>query len=92
MRVEFDRAKDRRNRANHGLSLGLASRLNWDAMLARIDDADDYGEERWIGIAPQGGRLYTLVFTLIDDETSRVVSLRRSTNHEIEHYEKQGQK
>jgi hypothetical protein len=38
-------------------------------MLLQVDDREDYGEERWIGIAPQGGRLYTAVFTMRGDET-----------------------
>jgi uncharacterized DUF497 family protein len=35
-------------------------------------------------------RLYTVVFTMRDDETPRVISLRRATNTEIERYETQG--
>jgi uncharacterized DUF497 family protein len=92
MRIEFDKAKDRRNRAKHGLSLGLAAKLDWDSMLLQVDDREDYGEERWIGIAPQGGRLYTAVFTMRDHGTLRIISLRRATNTEIERYETQGHK
>jgi uncharacterized protein len=92
MRIEFDKAKDRRNRAKHGLSLGFAARLDWDSMLIQVDDKEDYGEERWIGVAPREGRLYTVVFTMRDDELPRIISLRRATNTEIERYETQGHK
>ncbi len=92
MRIEFDEEKGKRNRAKHGLSLGFAGRLDWTAMLARVDDRQNYGEERWVGVAPQGGRLYAVVFTLGEDETVRVISLRRATNREIERYERQGRK
>lgn len=92
MRFEFDRTKDKRNRTKHGLSLGFAERLDWNAMLARVDDREYYGEERWVGVAPQGGRLYTAVFTVLDEETVRMISLRRATNREIEHYERQSRK
>ena len=61
-------------------------------MLLQVDDREDYGEERWIGIAPQGGRLYTAVFTMRDHGTLRIISLRRATNTEIERYETQGDK
>lgn len=56
MRIEFDKAKDRRNRAKNSLSLSFAARLDWDSMLVQVDDREDYGEERWIGVAPQEGR------------------------------------
>ncbi len=90
MEIEFDTAKDRRNRKKHGLSLGFAAELDWDLMHAVTDDSQDYGEERWIGIAPKGNRLYAVVFTVNEeeDETMRVISLRRATNSEIEAYER----
>ncbi len=92
MEVEFDKAKDRRNRAKHGLSLTFARNLDWDSMVVALDDRQDYGEERWIGVAPRGGRLYTVVFTMRDEEIPRIISLRRATNSEIEHYEAQSGK
>jgi uncharacterized DUF497 family protein len=61
-------------------------------MLLQVDDREDYGEERWVGIAPQGGRLYTAVFTMRDHGTLRIISLRRAANTEIERYETQGHK
>ena len=90
MRIDFNAVKDQRNRVKHGLSLRLAAKLDWDAMLARLDDSEEYGEERWLGIAPYAGRLYTVVFTVRDEEQARVISLRRATNREIESYESQG--
>jgi uncharacterized DUF497 family protein len=36
MEIEFDPAKDRRNRKKHGLSLGFAAELDWDAMLYAV--------------------------------------------------------
>ena len=38
MRIEFDTAKDASNRARHGVSLGLARELDWDAALVWVDD------------------------------------------------------
>jgi uncharacterized protein len=93
MRIEFDAAKDKRNRKKHGLSLGFATELDWDSMQVEPDDSQDYGEERWIGIAPKGNRLYTVVFTVRDeadsaDEVIRPISLRRASNSEVEIYER----
>ncbi|MGH8289332.1 MAG: BrnT family toxin [Steroidobacteraceae bacterium] len=91
MRIEYDPAKDASNRAQHGISLAAAERLDWDAMLMQVDDAENYGEERWIGIAPKGNGLYTTVYTVRGEDIMRIVSLRRATNAEIERYERQGQ-
>ena len=33
-------------RAKHYLSLTFATKLDWDAMVAQVDDGEDYGEER----------------------------------------------
>ena len=51
MKIEFDPAKDSRNRKKHGLSLEFAEELDWDAMVMEPDDSQDYGEERWLGTA-----------------------------------------
>lgn len=92
MEIEFDPTKDAANRKKHGVSLDLARELDWNAMLITEDDATDYGEERWTGIAPKGDRLYTLVYTERGAETMRVISLRHATNPEIRRYEQQGRK
>jgi uncharacterized protein len=87
MEIEFDPWKSRRNRKKHGLSLGEARRLDWDSMIAWVDDSQGYGEERWVGIAPLGvGPLHTVVFTEIDYERARIISLRPSTSQEIRTY------
>jgi uncharacterized protein len=61
-------------------------------MLMKPDDSQDYGEERWLGIAPAGDKLYYVVFTVSDEETIRNISLRRATNSEVRRYETQGHK
>jgi uncharacterized DUF497 family protein len=87
MEVKFSPAKDRGNRHKHGLSLKKAEWLDWDEMIAWIDDSQDYGEERWTGIAPLGrDLLHTVVFVEMDEAIARVISLRRSTNQEIQTY------
>ena len=37
MEFEFDLAKDESNQEKHGLSLALASELDWDAALVWVD-------------------------------------------------------
>lgn len=58
MRIEYDPAKDASNQSNHGVSLALASELNWDAALVWVDSRYEYDEVRMIALAPQTNVLY----------------------------------
>ena len=85
MDFEFDSAKDKLNRAQHGLSLSFAKRLVWDEALVRVDDRYEYDEIRMIGLVPQGNDLYYVAF--VDrGEVRRVISLRFAERKEIRHY------
>lgn len=85
MEIEYDPAKDRENLAKHGVSLGLAVELDWDAALVWVDDRFDYGELRMIALAPQTATLYYVAF--VDrGSVSRIISVRRATRREVQHY------
>ena len=51
MQIVFDLQKDLINREKHGVSLGLANQLEWDWLLAMIDDRKDYAELHPLSIA-----------------------------------------
>jgi uncharacterized DUF497 family protein len=85
MRIEFDPAKDLANQAQHGVSLALASELDWDAALVWVDDRFEYDELRMIALAPKTETLYYVAF--VDrGEVQRVISLRRANRREVKHY------
>jgi uncharacterized protein len=85
MRIEFDPAKDSGNQAKHGVSLALASDLDWDAALVWVDDRFEYAELRMIALAPKTNILYYVAF--VDRGTTRrIVSLRRANRREVKHY------
>jgi uncharacterized DUF497 family protein len=86
MRVEFDEVKSGSNEHKHGVPLSLAASLDWSEMMSRPDTRRDYGELRELGFVPVDGRLYTVVFTQRGD-VFRVISLRKSSNREMDHYE-----
>lgn len=85
MRVEYDPAKDRANRAIHGVSLALAEKLDWDAALVWVDVRFDYEELRMIALAPEVATLYYVVF-VERGKVRRIISLRRATRREVKHY------
>lgn len=85
MKIEFDPAKDASNQAKHGVSLSLASQLEWDAALVWLDDRYKYGELRMIALAPQTNVLYYVAF-VERAEARRIISLRRANRREVKHY------
>jgi uncharacterized DUF497 family protein len=85
VRFEFDPAKDKSNRAHHGLSLALASKLVWDEALVWVDDRYGYDEQRMVALAPLGDRLYYVAF-VERANVRRIISLRYAERREIKHY------
>ena len=85
MRIEFDPAKDEANQAKHGVSLALASELDWEAALVWFDARFEYAELRMIALAPKSESLYYVAF--VDRyQARRIISLRRANRREVKHY------
>ena len=85
MRFESDPTKDQLNLDKHGVSLGLASDLDWDAALLWIDDRRESGETRILALAPWTSILYYVAF--VDrGNVRRVISLRRANRREVRRY------
>jgi uncharacterized protein len=83
--IEFDPAKNAANQDKHGLSLAMASELDWDHALVWVDDRYEYGELRMIALAPDTGILYYVAFVDRDD-ARRIISLRKANRREVKHY------
>lgn len=85
MQIEFDPAKDAANITKHGVSLALASDLEWDSAQVWVDGRKKYGEERQSALALIGNRLYFVAF--VDrGEARRAISLRKANIREVNHY------
>ena len=83
--ISFDPEKDRLNLAKHGVSLGLARELEWEGLAARPDLRFDYGEARYVGYAPLGERVYSVVFVERGGGL-RIISLRKANDREVATY------
>jgi hypothetical protein len=88
VKIAFDPDKDARNIAKHGVSLALASSLEWDLMICREDDREDYGEVRLACYAPIGAKVYAVVLCQTDD-VYRIISLRPADPKEVRYYASQ---
>ena len=81
MQFSYDATKDQANIEKHGVSLGLATELDWDSLFALEDTRKEYGEARFIGFALLSERLYCVVFT-DRGESRRIISLRKANDKE----------
>ena len=89
MEFEWHDAKADANLCEHGVSFELATTVFKDPLrIERIDDRENYGEERFviIGMA-EGHALLFVVYT--ERENTRIISARRVTKHEQEDYFRQ---
>ncbi len=86
MEIEFDTGKDEVNIAKHGVSLALASSIEWSDVLCVPDSRRDYGEVREIGFAVIDRRLYVVVFVQ-RGEVMRIISLRKANSREVKLYD-----
>jgi uncharacterized protein len=86
MKFEWDEAKNQSNQRKHGLNFAEARRVFTPSLFVDIDDRSDYGEERYVGLGLLDGRVVVVIFTQPDEETVRVISLRKATSYERKQY------
>lgn len=86
MQITYDPNKDTVNQQKHGVSLAEAAQIEWDTALERLDDRNDYGEDRYQALGFIENRLYCVVY--VDrEEGRRIISLRKANNREYKEYE-----
>jgi hypothetical protein len=87
MRFEWDEQKNRANLQKHGIDFADAAEVFASPMLIALDDREEYGEERWIGLGMLKARVVVVIYTERDEDTIRIISLRKALRHERERYE-----
>ncbi|SPE25961.1 conserved hypothetical protein [Acidobacteriia bacterium SbA2] len=90
MLVKFER-DERKNEINirkHGFDFRDAWEVFAGPFLVRLDQREDYGEDRWQGIGLLRGQVVVLIFTQRGPDIIRVISLRKARKHEREGFEK----
>lgn len=89
---EWDRAKAQANEAKHGITFVDAALALWEARyeVRRRDTRRDYGEVRYQALVADPDvpdLIYMIVYTPRDGRV-RIISARRATQKEREHYER----
>ena len=74
----------------HGVSFDLAKTVFKDPLaVERLDDREDYGEERFVIIGMAEGRVVVFVAYTEREERIRIISARRATQNEQDDYFRQ---
>lgn len=88
MEFIWDEKKNRLNIKKHGFDFADAWQVFDKDLLASLDDSQDYGEERWIGIGMlNNGTVVLIVFIEEDNDAIRIISLRKANRNEKSKYE-----
>ena len=87
MRFEWDQHKNQANIAKHELDFADVPQVFRLPLRIALDERQDYGEERWIGLGMLDGCVVVVVFTEPDDEIIRILSLRKALPYERKLYE-----
>ncbi|MBW4581643.1 MAG: BrnT family toxin [Tildeniella nuda ZEHNDER 1965/U140] len=87
MKFEWDQQKNTANVARHKLDFADAPRVFRLPLRISLDERQNYGEDRWIGIGMLDGRVVVVVFTELGDQTIRIISLRKALPYEQKRYE-----
>ncbi|MBC7795702.1 MAG: BrnT family toxin [Pyrinomonadaceae bacterium] len=87
MSFEWDENKRAENIGKHDLDFVDAWQIFDAPMLVDIDNREDYGETRYFGIGFLKNFVVAVVFTEPDEQTIRIISLRRALKYEREQLE-----
>lgn len=87
MNFEWDERKSEVNIDKHGFDFADAYRIFNLPMAVELDERGNYGENRWIGTGMLDGRVVVVVYTEPDEETIRIISLRKTLSYERKNYE-----
>jgi uncharacterized DUF497 family protein len=84
---EWHEAKAEANLRAHGVTFDLAKTVFKDPFaIERLDDREDYGEERFVIIGRAEGNVLLFVAFTEREERIRVISARRATQYEQDNY------
>jgi uncharacterized protein len=90
LKFEWHKAKAEANFSAHGVTFDLAATVFTDPFaIERLDDRNDYGEERFVMIGMAEGNTLLFVAYTEREERIRIISARRATQIEQEAYFRQ---
>ena len=90
MEFTWDEKKNEQNIKKHGFDFAEANQVFDSVLISSLDESQDYGEDRWIGIGTlQNGTVVVVVFTEEEDDVIQSISMRKASKNEKEKYKKE---
>lgn len=86
MRCEWDGEKNLENIRKHKIDFADVPGMFSSPMLFELDDREDYGEDRWVGIGLLRNLVAVVVFVERREDTMRIISARKANKHEFRRY------
>ena len=83
---EWDPAKARANARKHGLSFSDVRLVFRGHTSNEPETSVDYGEERWLAVGLLKLAVVAIVYTVPQENTYRIISMRPATNHEQQQF------
>ena len=87
MKFEWDENKNRINISRRRIDFVDVSPVFDGPMLVELDRREDYGEERWRGIGFLRNIVVVVAFTEPDEDTTRIISVRKANKYERSKFE-----
>lgn len=87
MKFEWDEAKRQQTLRERGIDFIDVPEIFSGPLLTAKDLRQDYGENRFIGYGFLQQRLMVVVYTERDQDTLRIISLRKANKREKKQYE-----
>ena len=87
MKFEWDENKRQINLRKHGIDFTEAHEIFINPLLSKIDKRY-YNEERWFALGITRRCVVLVVYAERDEETIRIISIRKATKPERKTYEK----
>jgi len=89
MEFEWDENKNGENIRKHGIDFADAWQVFENPLLVKLDDREDYGEDRWMGVGMMSnGIVIVLISQKETRKRIRIISMRKATKNERRRYEK----
>lgn len=86
MEYEWDEQKHEKNKANHNVDFSSIHRFDWDSAMWFEDTRFEYPEQRFVAYGGLDGRLHCVVYTCPDENTIRIISMRKANKREVIRY------
>ncbi len=87
MNFDWDEIKNDLNIRWHKIDLTDVKVAFQYPMVIKLDEREDYGEDRWVGLGLMNNLIVVIVYTEPEPDTIRLISARKANKHERQHYE-----